>query len=263
MVRLHGWTLYVQSLTVNCGKSNAGAKWIYCPVVPQSICQWRMEQIIQQIMEIDEWLCEKKCAKYGKIYFSTIPWIHRPKIWQIYHTLYDMMAAVPLSGLLKMACKPTLISFIFCYFFPRLQNSRSYKVPCSGKSLMSETGVTVLSVTISEKSCFPQHISVCCKRTARQLNALARISIYLNINSHRAVYNNFIMSNLNYFPLVWHFCGQVNYQTFEKIQEKGLRIKNKLLFAGMGVPIIAGEGKRFNIPSDDRGSRPDDLSVSV
>ena len=92
----------------------------------------------------------------------------------------------------------------------------------SGKFLMSETGVTVLSVTISEKSCFPQHISVCCKKTARQLNALVRISKYLNINLHRAVYNNFIMSNFNYFPLVWQFCGQVNYQTFEKIQEKAL-----------------------------------------
>ena len=32
------------------------------------------------------------------------------------------------------------------------------------------------------------------------------------------------MSNFNYCPLVWHFCGQVNNQKLEKIQERALRI---------------------------------------
>ena len=89
---------------------------------------------------------------------------------------------------------------------------------------MSETEVTVLGVTIDDKLCFSQHISVCCKKAARQLNALARISKHLNINSRRAIYNSFIMSNFNYCPLVWHFCGQVNNQKLEKIQERALRI---------------------------------------
>ena len=34
----------------------------------------------------------------------------------------------------------------------------------------------------------------------------------------------FIMSDFNYCPLVWHFCGQVNNQKLEKIQERALRI---------------------------------------
>ena len=32
------------------------------------------------------------------------------------------------------------------------------------------------------------------------------------------------MSNFNYCPLVWHFCGQVNNQKLEQIQERALRI---------------------------------------
>ena len=31
------------------------------------------------------------------------------------------------------------------------------------------------------------------------------------------------MSNFNYCPLVWHFCGEVNTQKIEKIQERTLR----------------------------------------
>ena len=91
-------------------------------------------------------------------------------------------------------------------------------------SLMSEAEVKVQGVTIDHKLCFSQHISACCKKAARQLNALARISKHLNINSRRAIYNSFIMSNFNYCPLVWHFCGQVNNQKLEKIQERALRI---------------------------------------
>ena len=68
---------------------------------------------------------------------------------------------------------------------------------CDGTSLMSETEVTVLGVTIDDKLCFSQHISVCCKKAARQLNALTRISKHLNINSRRAIYNSSIMSNFN------------------------------------------------------------------
>ena len=89
---------------------------------------------------------------------------------------------------------------------------------------MSETEVTVLGVTIDDRLCFSQHISSCCKKAARQLNVLARISRHLNINSRRAVYNSFIMSNFNYCPLVWHFCRQVNNQKLEQIQERALRI---------------------------------------
>ena len=57
-----------------------------------------------------------------------------------------------------------------------------------------------------------------------QLNALARISRHLNINSRRAVYNSFIMSNFNNCPLVRHFFGQVNNQKLQQIQERAPRI---------------------------------------
>jgi hypothetical protein len=31
------------------------------------------------------------------------------------------------------------------------------------------------------------------------------------------------MSNFNYCPLVWHFCGETNTKKIEKIQERALR----------------------------------------
>ena len=40
----------------------------------------------------------------------------------------------------------------------------------------------------------------------------------------KIIYNSFVASNFNYYPLVWHFCGATNSNKIEKIQERCLRI---------------------------------------
>lgn len=90
--------------------------------------------------------------------------------------------------------------------------------------IKSENTVNLLGVLIDDKLNFTQHISACCKKAARQLNALARISKYLDFDSRKIIYNSFIVSNFNYCPMVWHFCGKVNNDKIEKIQERSLRI---------------------------------------
>ena len=79
---------------------------------------------------------------------------------------------------------------------------------CDGTILISEAAVTVLGVTIDDNLSFHEHISVCCAKADRQLNALARIAKHLDVRSRRTIYNSFIMSNFNHCPLVWHFCGK-------------------------------------------------------
>ena len=91
-------------------------------------------------------------------------------------------------------------------------------------TLLSESSIKALGVTIDSKLNFSEHITIICKKAARQLNALARISHYLNPNSRMILYNSFVMSNLNYCPNVWHFCGKGNNEKLEKIQERALRI---------------------------------------
>ena len=46
----------------------------------------------------------------------------------------------------------------------------------SGKTLRSEPSVKVLGVTIDDRLQFSEHISACCLKASRQLNALSRIS---------------------------------------------------------------------------------------
>ena len=91
-------------------------------------------------------------------------------------------------------------------------------------TLRSEKSVKALGVIINNRLTFSYHISACCLKAARQLNALARISKYLDPKSKSIIYNSFIRSNFEYCPLVWHFCGKTNNNKLEKIQERSLRI---------------------------------------
>ena len=94
----------------------------------------------------------------------------------------------------------------------------------NGIEILSQPTAKLLGITIDEKLKFSDHVSACCKKAARQLNALARISKYLDISSRKTVYNSFIASNFEYCPMVWHFCGTENCKKLEKIQERALRI---------------------------------------
>ena len=95
---------------------------------------------------------------------------------------------------------------------------------CNDIIIPSEKCVKVLGVTIDNRLSFTEHVSLCCRKAARQLNALTRIAKYLDAKSKKLILNSFIVSNFNYCPLVWHFCGKGNNKKLESIQERSLRI---------------------------------------
>ena len=103
----------------------------------------------------------------------------------------------------------------------------TYNLKLNGITLKSEPHVTALGVIIDNRLNFSEHVRAICIKAARQLNALARISKYLDKSSRNIIYQSFVASNFNYCPLVWHFCGKTNNNKLEKIQERALRIINK------------------------------------
>jgi len=54
----------------------------------------------------------------------------------------------------------------------------------------------------------------------RQLNVLKRIGKHLCKLGKLNIYYSFILSNFNYCPLTWHFCGETHTKKIEKIQER-------------------------------------------
>ncbi len=88
--------------------------------------------------------------------------------------------------------------------------------------LSPSSKIKILGVTIDERLTFNEHINIICSNAARQLNAIKCLQCNLDTESRLAIYTSYILSNLNYCPLVWYFCGIQNSRNMEKIQERAL-----------------------------------------
>jgi len=74
--------------------------------------------------------------------------------------------------------------------------------------IQAHTSVKLLGIHIDCKLNYVEHVRFMCKKAARQLNALKRVSKYLPTNNKMLIYRSFILSNFSFCPLVWHFCGK-------------------------------------------------------
>ncbi len=81
----------------------------------------------------------------------------------------------------------------------------------------------LLGITIDNKLKFDKQVEILCKNAARQLNILYRFKGIYDLKEREKIYNTFVLSNFNYCPIVWHFCGKVNTKKIDKIQKRALR----------------------------------------
>ena len=83
--------------------------------------------------------------------------------------------------------------------------------------------VTLLGIIIDNKLSFSIHISKICKMAANQLNSIKRLKRHFDTETKKHLVIIFVLSQFNYCPLVWHFCGNGSIHKMEKIQERSLR----------------------------------------
>ena len=85
--------------------------------------------------------------------------------------------------------------------------------------LSTETEINLPGITIDYRLSFDTHIGNLYKKATRQINALKRLSSFLNQSSKHTVVNSFIIANFSYCPVIWHFCSakKENMKKIEKI----------------------------------------------
>ena len=71
--------------------------------------------------------------------------------------------------------------------------------------IKSENQKELLGVLIDSNLTFVSHINNLCKKASQKLNALARISSYMNIRKKKVLMKSFITSQFGYCPLIWMF----------------------------------------------------------
>ena len=82
----------------------------------------------------------------------------------------------------------------------------------------------LLGITIDSNLSFEEQVSNIFKKASHKLNALARISSYMDIQKRRAIMKSFITSQFSYCPLVWMFHSIKLNNKIITIHERALRI---------------------------------------
>mgnify|MGYP001792074473 CR=1 FL=1 len=111
-----------------------------------------------------------------------------------------------------------------CEFMYLGKNKECQEIQYKQFNLISKATKTLLGVVIDRNLNFTDHIVSLCKKASRKLNALSRISNFLNYNQKHLIFNSFIQGQFNYCPLVWMFCLRTSNNRIDKIHERALRL---------------------------------------
>ena len=68
----------------------------------------------------------------------------------------------------------------------------------------------LLGVHFDNRLTFDYHISGLCKKASKKINALARVSQYMNLSKREILMNAFFDSEFKYCPLIWMCHGRTN-----------------------------------------------------
>ena len=92
-------------------------------------------------------------------------------------------------------------------------------------SIDSSKAEVLLGITIDHELKFDNHVNNLCKKASLKLNALARITPFMNFSKKRIIMKSFIESQFGYSPLIWMFHGRWLNNKINRIHKRALRIK--------------------------------------
>ena len=82
----------------------------------------------------------------------------------------------------------------------------------------------LLGIKVDSRSNFNEHLDGIIKKASHKINALSRITPFMNISKGRIFMNSFFNSQFNYCPLVWVFHSLSIDNKINRLHERVLRI---------------------------------------
>ena len=105
-----------------------------------------------------------------------------------------------------------------------LSSAESLNFQISETVIRNSQSKKLLGVTFDNKLKFEKHINTICQKANRKLNALARITTYMELTKRRILMNAFFDSQFNYCPLIWMFHSRNLNNKINRLHERCLRV---------------------------------------
>ena len=110
----------------------------------------------------------------------------------------------------------------FYLIFFGLKEDHELSVEVNGDVIkMSDT---VKLLTIDSKLRINEHVKIICQKTNNKVKAFSRVVRYLEPQKASLLYNSFMLTNFNYCPLIWTFCGKTTIDKVNSVHKHALRV---------------------------------------
>ena len=86
-----------------------------------------------------------------------------------------------------------------------------------------DASVKLLGLQIDDKLNFRAYIQNLCKKAGAKLNAIKRLTFYLEEKERKLLVDTHVISYFSYASTVWHFCGLSDIHKMEKLHERCIR----------------------------------------
>ena len=109
-----------------------------------------------------------------------------------------------------------------CHFI--CSSSVKTSIMIENKQIRNSSCEKLLGVFFDSKLTFQSHIDNICKKASQKLNAISRITPYMDFNKKRLAVNAFFMAQFNYCPLIWMCHNRTYNNKINRLHERCLRL---------------------------------------
>lgn len=113
-----------------------------------------------------------------------------------------------------------------CHFMLIGQSNDLTSLHISNSIIPATNMECLLGVTIYSDLTFSQHLNGVIAKANKKINALSRVSPYMNQIQRKIVFQSFVKSQFTYCPLIWMFCNRSENNRINRLHERALRLVN-------------------------------------
>ena len=105
-----------------------------------------------------------------------------------------------------------------------VSTNETMKIQVENYNIANSKCEKLLGINFDHNLNFDKHLSELCKKASRKINALSRITPYMNVSKKRILMNAFFKSQFSYCPLIWMCHSRANNNKINRLHERCLRI---------------------------------------
>ena len=120
----------------------------------------------------------------------------------------------------KMVANPKKFQVIFL----GLKQHQEFLLEVKNISINVTRSVKLLGIDVDDELKFDKYVKTLCQKVSRKASAFSRFVPHIDEKKGKILYHTFIISNFNYCPLIWMFCGKTQKNEIDRAHKRALRI---------------------------------------